>query len=358
MILPLFFTVNEYNIIPVSEIVKQCRLKINSIPENSLKEKKNIKIIVILGPTATGKTKIAVSLARKFNGEIISADSRQVYRGLDIGSGKDIAEYGNVPYHLIDIVAPSEDYNLMRFRSDVPRIILDIDLRRRIPIMAGGSALYIDAILSEYSLRGGSPSADFRESLKRLGTGEILEMLKNESGDVYKSIEDLNNRNRIIRYLEKNKNIDRQMEPLPFNPECLLIGVFFDRKDVHSRIEERLDIRLGNGMVAEVENLHSQGISWERLEFFGLEYRYVACYLQGKMSFPEMRKKLLEKIRQFAKRQDIWFRKMEREGKRIYWVKEGDSGQTEAMVDAFLKNREIPDTGIRISEIYYGRKSS
>ena len=325
--------------------------------ENSLKEKKKIKIIVVLGPTATGKTKLAVQLARKFNGEIISADSRQVYRGLNIGSGKDIDEYGDVPYHMIDVVSPSEEYNLMRFRSDVPGIILEIDFRGHVPVIAGGSALYINAILSEYSLRGGAPAPDFRESLKGLGTKEILEMLKNESEDAYKSIHDQNNRNRIIRYLEKIKN-NKQLDPLPFTPECLLIGVFFDRKDVHSRIEERLDLRLKGGMIEEVGNLHNQGISWERLEFFGLEYRYVARHLQGKLSFMEMRKKLLEKIRQFAKRQDVWFRKMEREGKVIYWVKEGNVGQAEALVDAFLKNQGIPDPEIRISEIYYGKKSS
>ncbi len=326
--------------------------------ENSLKEKKIIKIIVVMGPTATGKTKLAVRLAREFNGEIISADSRQVYRGLNIGSGKDIDEYEDIPYHMIDIVSPSEDYNLMRFRSDVPEIILEIDSMGHIPIIAGGSALYINSILSEYSLSGGAPVPDFRESLKGLETKEILEMLKNESDDAYKSIGDPSNRNRIIRYLEKIKNIDRQMEPLPFTPECLLIGVFFDRKDVHSRIEKRLELRLKSGMIEEVEDLHNKGISWEKLEFFGLEYRYVACYLQGKLSFMEMRKQLLEKIRQFAKRQDVWFRKMEREGKVIHWVKEGNPLQAASLAAAFLKNQEIPAPEIRISEIYYGKKSS
>ena len=320
--------------------------------------KKIIKTIIVLGPTATGKTKLAVRLARKFNGEIISADSRQVYRGLNIGSGKDIVEYEDIPYHMIDIVDPTEDYNLMRFRGDVPEIIMGIDSRGNIPIIAGGSALYINAILSEYSLSGGAPIPDFRESMKSLETKEILEMLKNESEAAYNSINDQNNRNRIIRYLEKTKNIDRQMDPLPFTPECLLIGVFFDRKDVHSMIEKRLDLRLKGGMIEEVEELYNKGISWEKLEFFGLEYRYVACYLQGKLSFMEMRKQLLEKIRQFAKRQDIWFRKMEREGKAIYWVKEGDPIQADALVDAFLRNREIPAPEIRISEIYYGKKSS
>ncbi len=323
-----------------------------------MQEKKIIKIIVVLGPTATGKTKLAVKLSRKFNGEIISADSRQVYRGLNIGSGKDLDEYADIPHHLIDIVNPAEDYNLMRFRSDVPGIILEIDSRRRIPLIAGGSALYINSILSEYSLRGASPSSDFRDSLKNMGTEEILEMLENESEDAYGSANDPNNRNRIIRYLEKTKNNYSQVEPFPFLPQFLLVGVLFDRKLVHSRIEERLDLRLKNGMLSEVEELHNHGISWERLEFFGLEYRYVSYYLQGKLSFMEMRKKLLEKIRQFAKRQDVWFRKMEREGKRIYWIREGDVAQTEALVDAFLGNREIPVPVIRISEIYYGKKSS
>lgn len=323
-----------------------------------MEEKKKIKIIVILGPTATGKTKLAVQIARDFNGEIISADSRQVYCGLNIGSGKDIDEYGSVPYHLINILSPSEDYNLMRFCRDVPAIIMGIYLRTHIPVIAGGSALYINAILSEYSLRGGAPAPDFRESLRPLDTKVILEMLKNESEDAYKTINDQNNRNRIIRYLEKSRNNNRQIDPLPFIPEFLLLGVFFDRKEVHSRIEGRLDLRLKNGMIEEVETLHSQGISWGRLEFFGLEYRYVAYYLQGKLSFAEMRKKLLEKIRQFAKRQDAWFRKMEREGKRIFWLREGDIGQAVELVDAFLENRELPEPEIRMSDIYYGRKSS
>ncbi len=328
--------------------------------ENSLKLKKKIKIIVVLGPTATGKTKLAVHLALKYNGEIISADSRQVYRRLNIGSGKDIDEYGRVPYHLIDIVSPSEEYNLMRFRNDVPGIILEIDSRGHIPIIAGGSALYINSILSEYSLRGGAPDPDLRESLGRLQTTEIFGMLKYESEDACSSIttNDQNNRNRVIRYLERIKNNRMEAEPFSFNPEYLLIGVFFNRRDVHSRIVERLDLRIENGMLTEVENLHNDGISWERLEFFGLEYRYVSYYLQGKLSFAEMRKKLLEKIRQFAKRQDIWFRKMEREGKRIYWVKGGDVSQADALTDAFLKSLEMPEPEIKISEIYYGKKSS
>lgn len=323
-----------------------------------MKERKKIKIIVVLGPTATGKTKLAVHLARKFNGEIISADSRQVYKGLDIGSGKDIGEYGDIPYHLIDVVSPSEEYNLMRFCQDVPAIISGIDSRGRIPVIAGGSALYVNAILSGYSLNGAAPTPEFRESLKNLDTGEILEMLKNESEDVYKSVTDQNNRNRIVRYLEKIKNNDRKIEPMPFTPDFLLLGVFFDRSDVHSRIEERLDLRLRTGMITEVEKLHERGVAWERLEFFGLEYRYVAYYLQGKLSIGEMRKKLLEKIRQFAKRQDVWFRKMEREGKDIYWVKEGNTGQADALVCSFLNERKLPAPDIRISEIYYGKKSS
>lgn len=351
-------TVYNYNIIFKFKIVKLRSLKINSNTENSLKEKKKIKIIVVLGPTATGKTKLAVHLAQKFNGEIISADSRQVYKGLDIGSGKDIEEYGNVPYHLIDVVNPSEEYNLMRFCQDVPVIIRDIDARGRVPVIAGGSALYVNAILSGYSLRGAAPAPEFRESLKNLCTEEILDMLKKESEDAYIGVNDLNNRNRIVRYLEKTKDNDRQIKPMPFTPAFLLLGVFFDRRDVHSRIEERLDLRLKSGMIAEVERLHGEGISWEKLEFFGLEYRYVAYYLQGRLSLADMRKKLLEKIRQFAKRQDIWFRKMEREGKNIYWIKEGDSGQAETLADNFLNEREMPEPEIRISEIYYGKKSS
>jgi len=315
---------------------------------------KKIKIIVVTGPTATGKTALAVRLARTYDGEIISADSRQVYKGLDIGSGKDIQEYGDVPYHLIDIVEPSGEYNLMRFRNEVPGIILNIDERKKIPFIAGGSVLYIDSILSEYTMPGSAPVTLLRESLQKL---KIEELVGQFAGQLQNQ-QDLRNKNRLVRIIEKTVSEGQGAKPMPFQPEYLVIGVFYERKQVHSRIEERLDKRLKNGMVEEVEHLHNQGVLWERLEFLGLEYRYLAFYLQGKMSFNEMRRKLLEKIRQFAKRQDIWFRKMEREGHPIHWVREGNWEKASGLVELFLSGKELPSPELTISNIYYGKKTS
>ncbi|OGV53586.1 MAG: tRNA (adenosine(37)-N6)-dimethylallyltransferase MiaA [Lentisphaerae bacterium GWF2_50_93] len=323
-----------------------------------MKEEKKIKIIVVTGPTATGKTRLAVRLAGRFNGEIISADSRQVYKGLDIGSGKDLHEYGAIPCHLIDIVEPSEEYNLMRFRNEVPEIILDIDRREKLPLIAGGSALYIDSILSEYSLPGKAPDPELRKNLREMAPDEISECLKKKIACLPNPLNDRNNRNRLVRAIEIAGSGSSSANPMSFDAEYLVIGVYFDRKQVHQRIEERLEQRLKNGIIEEVEHLHNQGLPWERLEFFGLEYRYLAFYLQGKMTFPEMRQKLLEKIRQFAKRQDIWFRKMEREGRVIHWIREGCYENACRLVELFLADKMLPPPELSISEIYYGKKTS
>jgi tRNA dimethylallyltransferase len=326
--------------------------------KNSLKEEKKIKIIVVTGPTATGKTRLAVKLAGRFNGEIISADSRQVYRGLDIGSGKDIHEYGDIPFHLIDILEPSVEYNLMRFRNEVPEIILDISGRGKLPIIAGGSALYIDSILSEYSLPGEAPDPELRECLSKMDSKELSDRLESKLDVMPSSLNDKNNMNRLVRALEIAGSPGFSAKPIPFNAEYLVIGVYFERNQVHQKIEERLDYRLKNGLIQEVEYLHNKGLTWERLEFFGLEYRYLAFYLQGKMSLPEMRQKLLEKIRQFAKRQDIWFRKMEREGHVIHWIREGCFEKASRLMGLFLAGKELPPAELSMSEIYYGKKTS
>ena len=319
------------------------------------------KNLIVTGPTATGKTQLAVSLAKEFGGEVISADSRQVYRGLDIGTGKDIEEYGTgkdaVPYHLIDIVPPDEEYNLMRFKQDAPRAIKDIHERNRLPVVAGGTPLYIDSLISEYEMEGGASDKELRSSLKKLGLPELLEILKKEDPIAYNSLKESTNHYRIIRAIEKEKVADSEdIVALPENTEWLILGVYFHRKEVHKRIEERLDRRLKEGMVEEAEQLHKNGLSWERLEFFGLEYKYLAYYLQEKLSYQEMRDQLLIKIRQFAKRQDIWFRKMEREGHIIQWIKHGNFTEASKLTRMFLENSPLPSPAIKISEIDYGRK--
>jgi tRNA dimethylallyltransferase len=319
-----------------------------------------VKIIVITGPTATGKTALAVKLARNFNGEIISADSRQVYQGMDLGTGKDLDEYTvdgtPVPYHLINIADPACEYNLREFCKDTWQALENIHSAGHLPFICGGSALYLDAILAGYDLPGAPPDKVFRDELDSKSKQELLEMLKNANPQLFAEFKDTDNRKRILRALEKAKNLERKLDVSRITIEPLILGVYFPRKIVHKRIEERLDKRLQHGMIDEVEQLHTQGVTWERLEFFGLEYRYIAEYLQGKTSYDEMRYTLLTKIRQFAKRQDIWFRKMEREGRDIHWIPEGNCDRATKLVKDFLSGQPLPEPEIRIKDIDYGKQ--
>lgn len=277
----------------------------------------NVKIVVISGPTATGKTALAVKMAEKFNGEIISADSRQVYRGMDIGSGKDIEEYGNIPYHLIDIADPaSETYNLGRFCRDAWAAIEDIHRRGKLPLICGGTALYITAILDGYRLPGGA--------------------LPPRSYDTPR--------------IRQNPDAPASFTP-PFDITPLIIGVLYPRKEVRSRIEQRLEARFAAGMIDEVKKLHTeQLVSFDKLESFGLEYREISLFLQGKYSESEMKTSLLNKIRQFAKRQDIFFRKMEREGHQIHWLNAGKDPDPEQLIHAFLNNEKIAEPSFRLCD--------
>lgn len=276
---------------------------------------KKIKIAVITGPTATGKTALAVELAKEFSGEIISVDSRQVYRGMDIGSGKDLAEYGDVPYHLIDIADPAVDtYNLFEFCSDAFAAIEDISCRGKLPILCGGTALYLNALLQSYHLPGGK--------LPERRTGEPR---------------------------TRQNGTEPAFVP-PFELDALVMGVYFPRKTVRARIEARLDARFASGMIDEVKRLHDSGVPYEKLEFFGLEYREIARYLQNLCSFEEMRETLLNRIRQFAKRQDIFFRKMERENINIYWLNEGKEPDPRKLLRDFLAGSALPEIGFKLSE--------
>lgn len=319
-----------------------------------------IKILTVTGPTATGKTSLAVRLAREFGGEIVSADSRQVYRGLDIGSGKDLAEYAGVPYHLIDIADPaSSEYNLKEFTADAMKAVSDISSRGALPVICGGSALYVNAVLRGYDLPGGPPDEDYRNSLRAMSLEELNNTLRGLSPSAWQSLLDKENPNRLIRAIEKVKSLSMSGKTeSPFELVPLVVAPYYTRAEVHERIKKRLEQRFDEGMVDEVKALHEKGVSWEKLEYFGLEYRYIAFYLQGKIaSCDELKEQLLAKIRGFAKSQDVWFRKMEREGLDIYWLRNGDFAEACFLVSKFLAGEGLPPPALRLKDIIYGPRS-
>ncbi len=301
--------------------------------------------VLVTGPTASGKTRLAVALARRFGGEIVSADSRQVYRGLDIGTGKDLEEYGageeRVPVWLLDVASPSEDYNLARFLEDAEVALADIRGRGRMPIVCGGSPLYVHALLAGYELPDALPDSVAREKLEGMGLDELLALFESESPEEFAAFKERGNKRRVVRAIERvragagGRAAKKGLVP----GDWLCLGIRLPRTEIWERIGARLDERLGNGLIEEVERLRSEGVSWERLDDLGLEYRFVARFLRGRLSRNEMREKLFVAIRRFAKRQETWFRKMEREGVDIHWLPPPPEGIAEAerLVQVFFR---------------------
>jgi len=316
------------------------------------------KTLAITGPTASGKTALAVHLARKFRGEIVSVDSRQVYRAMDLGTGKDLAEYGEVPYHLIDIADPSETFDLHAFMREAEKAVRAIAGRGRLPVLAGGTPLYLDALLRNYTLPGGAPDLRLRAELDRLTLAELNARLDALAPD---GLADFRGRDNFLRVRRAVEIVTAGGSPaavgnagFPGQDQVLVLGVHYPRAVIRERIAKRLDARLAAGMVQEVRALHDAGLAWERLERFGLEYRAVAEFLQKKCDFAAMRSNLLDRIRQFAKRQDIWFRKMERAGLAIHWLPGGDRERAEILTADFLAGRPLPAPEIRMIDTYYG----
>lgn len=324
---------------------------------------RSVKCVVVTGPTATGKTSLGVDLARHFNGEIVSADSRQVYRSLDIGTGKDLEEYSkdgeSVPYHCIDVAEPQESYNLFRYQRDAARAIQKIVKKQHLPIIVGGTPLYINALLQNYALEGGPPDPQFRAAIQDWSLEALLNQLARTAPDVYQRT-DKTQRKRVIRALEiaKSRSAQHRSPQQEIDVHPLLLAPFYPRPEIHARIRSRLDQRLNDGFLREVEGLNQNGISWERLEELGLEYRYAARHLRGELSWREFRDRLLAKIRQFCRSQEIWFRKMEREGRKIYWIPGGDRATAKHLVRSFLAGNNLPEPQIQLKDIKYGPKGS
>lgn len=306
-------------------------------PEEILQsfENKDIDLICVLGPTASGKTRYAVALARELNrlrgvnasegsvnagAEILSGDSRQVYRGMDIGTGKDLSEYEEIPYHLIDIVDAGTKFDLYQYQKAFEKAYKDIIDRGGIPILCGGSGLYLEAATCGYSIPDVPQSPELRAELEAKSTEELISMLAGLKPLHNKT--DIDTRKRLIRALEiAIWQKDHQVENTSYLPKkTYYIGTLVSREERNRRIDARLDARIAEGMADEVKGLLDSGIPAENLTYYGLEYKFVTQYVLGVLSLEEMKTLLGNAIHQFAKRQMTWFRGMERKGIKIHWV--------------------------------------
>lgn len=296
-------------------------------------------MLVVMGPTASGKTAFAVKIARWVNSlckegalpysgcHIISADSRQVYRGMDIGTGKDIAEYGEIPYHLIDIAEAGEKYDLFRYKKDFQKVYSELKKENIFPILCGGSGLYIEAVCKDYDLKEVAPDPDLRKELEQKSMEELVSMLtdlKTKHGTEPHNNTDFDSRKRVIRAIEIEMvydNIPQKKESFEGPKKVHYLALNPDRELRNHKIDRRLEERLNNGMVDEVKALLNKGIKPEDLIYYGLEYKFLTQYITGEISYDWMKEHLAIAIHQFAKRQMTWLRGMERRGIKIEWIK-------------------------------------
>lgn len=281
-------------------------------------------LIAIVGPTATGKTSLAARLACDLDGEILSADSRQVYRHMDIGTGKDRHQYAfgakTVSVHLIDIIDPEAEFTVYDFQKQFYTAYADVAKRGKWPILVGGTGLYLESVLGGYILPEAPPDPALRKALESKSLGELQQMLLSMTNRLHNKT-DLEDRERILRRIEIEQ-AKRKPSKIPVFPEIrpLVFGIRLPRPVLREKIALRLAQRLNEGMIEEVARLHEKGLSWERLDGFGLEYRFISRFLKGEMTKRDMISKLEIAIGQFAKRQETWFRRMERKGQAIVWI--------------------------------------
>ena len=299
------------------------------------------KSVVILGPTACGKTKLAVQLASKFSGEIISVDSRQVYKFLEIGSGKDLNDYvidgKKIPYHLIDVCSPFDEFNLFNYIVLYNQVFENIVLREKIPILCGGTGLYLSAILKRYQLTRADFS-DWKESPYYEKTLEELREIALQKKIPLHNTTDWLDKDRLLKALIICDSEGEKISAKEAN--YLVIGLNIDPETNRKLIKERLYKRIREGMIEEVELLLKMGLTHEKLRFFGLEYRYISLYLNGELNKNDAIQKLYSAICDYAKRQRTWFRKMEKEGLKINWIKYYDFESAEKIAYDFLKGEK------------------
>jgi len=288
-------------------------------------------LVTILGPTASGKTCLAVKLAQELSGEIISADSRQVFRRMDIGTGKDLHEYGSVPYHLIDVLEPGQECSVFAFQRLFLQAFEEITARGQLPMLCGGTGLYLDAALRGYRMVEVSENLQLRAELADKSDAELVEMLVKLLPDQHNRT-DQTDRDRTIRAIEiASYQPDEQEKQEPFPViQPLVLGIRWDRAELRRRITQRLRQRLEAGMLDEIQQLHASGVAWERLDYYGLEYRYGGMFLRGELNRNDLFQKLNAAIHDFAKRQETWFRRMERNGVVIHWLDGAGEPVTEA----------------------------
>jgi len=283
-------------------------------------------LIVILGTTASGKTQLAAKLAYDLQGEIISADSRQVYKNMDIGTGKDLNQYiindRQIPYHLIDIVAPESEFNLFEFQNRFYKIFIELMEKKILPILVGGTGLYLEAVLTGYDMPHAPKDQELRKELNRKSKDELQKILLALKPQLHNKT-DLEDSERLIRAIEIERARNIKDQPQKPDIDAMVFGIRWERSTLRQRITVRLNDRLEQGMIEEVMKLHTAGLAWTKLESFGLEYRFISQYLQRKITFDEMTNKLNAAIHQFAKRQETWFRRMEKKGIVINWL-QGD----------------------------------
>jgi len=305
---------------------------------------KNLNLIVILGPTASGKTKIAAQLAAKIDTEIISADSRQVYRGMDIGTGKDLADFTvnnkSIPYHLIDIVNPGYKYNVFEYQNDFIKTFKSLTEQKKIPILCGGTGMYIDAVLRGYKLIQVPVNASLRQQLENHSLEKLRILLAEYKSEHNGSDTDTKKRAiRAIEIQEYYKNHPEISFSIPkINP--VIFGTDISRELRRKRISERLKARLDEGLIEEAKQLYENGLSIEDMMYYGLEYKFLGMYISGQIDYDSMQSKLEIAIHQFAKRQMTWFRKMEKDGHKIHWLSvEKPTKLISDEINTILKNR-------------------